>query len=197
MTVADLVQQTKFEMAEFQQRKAKIGDIAKGRCANKLDIELKGVTITINSAFARSTTGEFSAEIPLGTGSIGPNFSASNGVSGTQTLTFSLYGSQPVPGVTPNPAPRNAKFEGTPIADALESVYRSLANNSDYTPCVNFGSPDDQDNSAEMGMKFEAAHSAGATIKIVVFSIGGGKQSSRSTENTLKAHFVLSGTAIT
>lgn len=193
VTVGDFVQQVKHELSVFDERKAKLGPVA-SKCGPHFDLTPIKATVVMNVVVMQSTSGEASAEIPLGSATIGPNFAASSGITGTQAIKFSVY-----PKATAGlpSAPQSEKFVGTPIADALTAVYEGFKQGSGYAPCLSFGEIDKQENSVIFGVKIEQSRTFGGKVSIVVFSIGASHVNGQSNENTITIDFGLEGSALT
>lgn len=190
ITVADFIQQIKFEVGKFDREKKALPSL-ETRCGKALEFIPEKVGVTLGIVLKNTTEGSFGAEIPLGTGSIGPEVSANRALTGSQTIAFTVY-PQSISGDSAI-APPSEKFEGTPIADALMAVYAGLRANSGYEPCVTFGASDDQDNSIEYGFKVENSRTLGGKVKLFVFSIGASNARELAYENTIKVNFRLSG----
>ena len=194
ITVADFVQQIKYEVGKFDQEKNALPQLAT-RCGKALEFTTEKVGVTLAIVLKNTTEASFGAEIPLGTGSIGPEISANRALTGSQTIAFTVY---PKSISSPSAvAPPSDKFEGTPIADALMAVYGGLRANSGYEPCVTFGTSDDQDNSIEYGFKVENSRTLGGKVKLFIFSLGASKARELAYDNTIKVNFKLSGAAMT
>ena len=193
VTVGDFVQQIKHELSVFEERKAALGPVA-SKCGPRFELIPLKATVDMNVAITQSTGGEASAEIPIGGATIGPNFSASSGITGTQQIKFSVY-PKAIAGLPS--APQSDKFVGTPIADALTAVYAGFKQGSGYSPCLSFGEADKQENVITYGVKIEQSRTFGGKISIVIFSIGASNVNSKTNENTITIDFGLEGSALT
>jgi hypothetical protein len=196
VTLGDFVQQIKHEVGAFEQEKAALGP--PGSCGQDFNLLTKKVTVTVATVNKSTTEANAGAEIPLGTGlSIGPSASASQTITGTQTVKFSVYPQPLSAGGSKQIAPPSPLFEGTPLKDALINLYKGFLANSDYQPCIRFGDPDKQDNTLDYGFKVEQSRTVGAKAKIFLFSLGASNKRERSIDNTLKVTFQLEGQAAT
>jgi len=193
VTVSDFVQEIKHEVSEFERRKAETPPVT-GKCAVDFNLVVRKLVVSMDVVLKRTSGATAGAEIPLGSGTLGASFGTSSAIAGSQNITFAVFPAER--GIT-NPAPKSRKFEGTPIADALTTTYGALVTNSQYEPCVTFGGDKEQEaNKVKFGVKIERSTKAGATVKIVVFSLGATTQEDLSRENSMTAFFTLQGQAI-
>lgn len=196
VTLGDFIQQIKHEVGAFEQQKA--AHPAQGHCANQFDLVTSAVTASVATVNRRKQSGEVSAEIPLGVGSLGPNVSGSQTITGSQTISFTVLPQETeVEAAKMKVAPASAKFEGTPLQDALLALYRGFADNSDYDPCLAFGDVEEQQNTIDYGFKIEQSRTVGGKVKLYLFALGASDERNNSIENKLKVKFTLKGVSVT
>jgi hypothetical protein len=144
-----------------------------------------------------------SAVLPVGSASFGPSFANSSETVGTQTLEFTVY-PKPYPEPDKNQVPSDWRKipQNAPLAASLAQLREGLLDASEHDPCVTLV-PDGDDavkaagGTSEFGFAVTNTKTAGATLQLVIFSLGTTRDRERHFGNTIKVHFkALKGDAL-
>jgi hypothetical protein len=206
-SVSEVVERIKEDLAAYQEYDALASLEAplKNACGGIIGFYVESVKVSLTTQTDDTVAGSAGFTLPVGSGTFGPSFGASQQTKDTQTLTFSLYPKQRdadptmlnlegFKALVQKAEPKAAK---NPIAASLKGLREGLLAASGTKPCFSLvplgsdGKPlaKDDGGSYLFGFSVSKMGNTKADIKFAVFSLGASGTSQRTAGNTITATF--------
>lgn len=197
VTVEDVLKQIKQEVADYNAYASRNPIVLDQRsptaCKGDVRFSISSIAVSLATSTERSTTGNASAEVPLGPVTLSGSGGRSSSRKNSQTLKFKFLpaeGAKGGIGTWSNDVP----IQG--LTAVLANLRTSMAKASELEPCFTFPPLDKQENSIEFGFTVTRGGSGGFKLSFLFFTIGAEKKKTDQSINTITVAFKAEGSAL-